>query len=146
MLVTWPVLWAEHSVDVRCYTREEGPSCGKEGEMFARVGEFWDIAVFAFVLLILATWQLRYASVAEGIVALAALVCGVALLYPKKWGVGATCITLVVAALVYFAQAWYLPIIHGDGHYIMANIFKMFVAALLLWYIGRGRIEERFAS
>lgn len=113
--------------------------------MFEKLADFWDIVVFGFVLLILASLQLRYATFAEGVVALAALVCGVGLILAQKWGLIGTYITLLLGILVYFGQIWFLPIITGEGHYVTANILKMMVAILLFLYIGRGRIEQRFS-
>jgi len=113
--------------------------------MFEKVADFWDIVIFGFVLLILASLQLRYATFAEGVLALAALVFGVGLIMAQKWAVLGTYITLLLAIAVYFAQIWYLPIVTGEGRYVGANILKMAVAILLFLYIGRERIEQRFS-
>ena len=113
--------------------------------MFERLANFWDIVVFGFVLLMLASLQLRHASYAEGILALAAIVCGVGLLLAKKWGLIGAYITLLLGMAVYFAQIWFEPITTGHGGYVRDNILKMLVAMLLLLYIGRLRIEQRFA-
>lgn len=112
--------------------------------MFEKLADFWDIVVFGFVLLMLASLQLRYATFAEGVLALAALVCGVGLILAQKWGLIGAYITLLLSVLVYFAQIWFLPIVTGEGRYVMANILKMIVAIVLLMYIGRERIEQRF--
>ena len=113
--------------------------------MFEKLADFWDIVAFGFVLLLLASLQLRYATFAEGVLALAALVCGVGLILAQKWGLVGAYIILMLAILVYFAQIWFLPIMTGEGRYVTANILKMIVAILLLMYIGRERIEQRFA-
>ena len=115
--------------------------------MFERLADFWDIVIFGFVLLILASLQLRHASYAEGILALAAIVFGVGLLLAKKWALIGTYITLLLGLLVYFAQIWFEPINvpTGDGGYVFDNILKLLVVILLLLYIGRIRIEQRFS-
>lgn len=113
--------------------------------MFERLADFWDIIVFGFVLLLLASIQLRHASVAEGILALAAIVFGVGLLLAKKWGLIGTYIILLLGLAVYFAQIWFAPIMTGHVGYVGDNIFKMLAAILLFMYIGRARIEQRFS-
>ena len=113
--------------------------------MFERLADFWDIVVFGFVLLILASLQLRHASSAEAILALAAIVFCVGLLLAKKWGLIGACITLILGIAVYFAQIWFEPIMTGHMGYVRDNILKMLVAILLFMYIGRTRIEQRFS-
>lgn len=113
--------------------------------MFERLADFWDIVVFGFVLLVLASLQLRHASLAEGILALAAIVCGVGLLLAKKWSLIGAYIVLLLAIAVYFAQIWFEPITTGQAGYVRDNILKMITAILLLMYIGRTRIEQRFS-
>jgi hypothetical protein len=113
--------------------------------MFERFADFWDIVIFGFVLLILASLQLRHASYAEGLLALAAVVFGVGLLLAKKWALIGTYITLLLALVVYFAQIWFEPIMTGEGRYAWDNILKFLVVVLMLLYIGRTRIEQRFS-
>jgi len=117
--------------------------------MFERLADFLDIVVFGFVLLVLASIQLRYAipsgSVAEGILALAAIIFSIGLLLAKKWGLIGAYITLLLSIAVYFAQIWFEPITTGHTGYIRDNIIKMIVAILLFLYIGRARIEQRFS-
>jgi hypothetical protein len=113
--------------------------------MFERLADFWDIVVFGFVLLILASLQLRHASWAEGVLALAAIIFGVGLLLAKKWGLIGAYITLMLGLAVYFAQIWFEPIMTGQGGYVFDNILKIIVVILLLMYIGRTRIEQRFS-
>src|SRR2546425_4632801 len=107
--------------------------------MFERLADFWDIVVFGFVLLILASLQLRHASWAEGVLALAAIIFGVGLLLAKKWGLIGAYITLMLGLAVYFAQIWFEPIMTGQGGYVFDNILKIIVVILLLIYIGRTR-------
>ena len=97
------------------------------------------------MLLVLASLQLRHASLAEGILALAAIVFGVGLLLAKKWSLIGAYITLLLAIAVYFAQIWFEPITTGQAGYVRDNILKMIMAILLLMYIGRTRIEQRFS-
>jgi hypothetical protein len=113
--------------------------------MFERLADFLDIVVFGFVLIILASLQLRHPSCAEGILAVAALIFGIGLLLAKKWGLIGAYITLLLGIAVYFAQIWFEPIMTGHAGYIRDNILKMIVAILLLMYIGRTRIEQRFS-
>ena len=113
--------------------------------MFERLADFWDIVIFGFVLLMLASLQLRHASYAEGLLALAAVVFGAGLLLAKKWALIGTYITLLLALVVYFAQIWFEPIMTGEGSYVWDNILKLLVVVLLLLYIGRTRIEQRFS-
>lgn len=113
--------------------------------MFEKLADFWDIVIFGFLLLILASLQLRHASYAEGILALAAVIFGVGLLLAKKWALIGTYITLLLALVVYFAQLWFEPIMTGQGGYVYDNMLKLIVVILLLLYIGRTRIEQRFS-
>ncbi len=113
--------------------------------MFERLADFWDIVVFGFVLLILASLQLRHASWPEGVLALAAIIFGVGLLLAKKWALIGAYITLILGIAVYFAQIWFEPIMTGKGGYVFDNILKIIVVILLLMYIGRTRIEQRFS-
>jgi lysylphosphatidylglycerol synthetase-like protein (DUF2156 family) len=113
--------------------------------MFERLADFWDIVIFGFVLIMLASLQLRHASYAEGILALAVIICGVGLLLAKKWALIGTYIALLLGLVVYFAQIWYEPIMTGKGEYVIDNILKLLVVVLLLIYLGRTRIEQRFA-
>jgi hypothetical protein len=113
--------------------------------MFERLADFWDIVVFAFVLLMLASLQLRHATSAEAVLALAALICAVGLLLVKKWAVIGLDIILTLSFLVYFGQIWVQSIMHEHGGYVLSNVLKMVLAYLLFLYIGREQIEKRFA-
>lgn len=113
--------------------------------MFERLADFIDIVVFAFILQALASLQLRFATLPEVVLALATLLCGLGLMFAKKWALFGTYIVLMVGLFVYFAQIWYQPIVTGEGKYIVSNILKMGVTVLLLVYIGRYDIERRFA-
>ena len=114
--------------------------------MFRRIGRLWDVILFGFVMLILASWQLRYANVAEGIIAVAAIIFAVGLLFTGKWGLIGTCLTLTASAIVYFGQMWYLPISAEDSTLIWPNLWKLIATILLFIYIGRQRIEERMTA
>lgn len=119
--------------------------------MFRRIGKLWDVILFGFVILILASWQLRFAleggvNVAEGILAVAAIIFGIGLLFTGKWGLIGMCITLTASTIVYFGEMWYLPIIAEDSALIWPSLWKLIAAILLFIYIGRQRIEERMAS
>lgn len=112
--------------------------------MFEKLADFWDIIIFAFLVLMLGSLQLRYATSAEVVVALGALVCAVGLLLVKKWAVIGLDIVFLTSVLVYFSQIWFQSIIHSNGGYVLSNILKIVVVCLLLWYIGRKQMEERF--
>ena len=113
--------------------------------MFERLADFWDIVIFGFVLIMLASLQLRHASSAEIILALAAIIFGVGLLLAKKWALIGTYIKLLLGLAVYFAQIWFEPIMTGKAGYVCDNILKLLVVLLLFLYIGRTRIEQRFS-
>src|SRR5262245_54658716 len=83
--------------------RPESVHSLREHGMFERLADFWDIVIFGFVLLILASLQLRHASYAEGILAIAAIVFGVGLLLAKKWALIGMDVTLLLGLVVYFA-------------------------------------------
>jgi hypothetical protein len=113
--------------------------------MFERLADFWDIVVFGFVLLILASLQLRHASWPAGVLARAAIIFGVGLLLAKKWALIGADITLILGIADYFAQIRFEPIMTAQGGYVFHNILKIIVVILLLMYIGRTRIEQRFS-
>ncbi len=73
------------------------------------------------------------------------IVFGAGLLLAKKWGLIGTYITLLLGLVVYFAQIWFEPIMTSQGGYVFDNILKLLVVILLLLYIGRTRIEQRFS-
>src|SRR5207244_9133261 len=100
---------------VGCKRRPGGVHSLREHGMFERLADFWDIVIFGFVLLMLASLQLRHASYAEGLLALAAIVFGVGLLLAKKWALIGTYITLLLGLVVYFAQIWFEPIMTSQG-------------------------------
>lgn len=112
--------------------------------MFEKLADFWDIIVFAFLVLMLASLQLRFATYPEGVLALVALVCAVGLLLVKKWAVIGLDIVLILSFPVYFGQMWFQSIIHNSGSYVFSNICKMLMACVLLLYIGRAYTEQRF--
>jgi hypothetical protein len=67
------------------------------------------------------------------------------LLIKQKWAlIGISC-TLLAAIVVYFAQAWLMPIVNEDAGLIMPNVIKMIVGLLFFIFIGRQSIEHRFA-
>lgn len=113
--------------------------------MFERLADFWDVVIFAFLLLMLASLQLRHATSAEVILALAAIVCAVGLLLLKKWALISLYIVLTASYPVYFGQIWLQSIAAGSGTYILSNLCKMLIATLLFVYIGRERMEQRLS-
>ena len=117
--------------------------------MFKRIGSFLDIIIFALILMLLASWQLRDAYTRgadlEILVTVAAFVFGAGLFFTAKWGLIGTVITLTVACAIYFGAIWYQPIVHEDPSLIWPNILRLLVVILLFLYIGRTRIENRFS-
>lgn len=113
--------------------------------MFKNMADFWDIVIFALLFMILASWQLSSASFLQAILAVAAIVCGVGLLYAKKWALIGTYIVLIFGIMVCFGDIFYTPIATGEASRVFPNIVKTFVAVLLLMYVGRDRIEARFS-
>ena len=112
--------------------------------MFKNMADFWDIIVFAFLLMMLASWQLSSASLLQAILAGAAIICGVGLLYAKKWALLGTYVILMFGIMVCFGDIIYKPIVTGEASRVFPNIVKTIVAVLLLAYVGRTRVEERF--
>ncbi|MGE3536354.1 MAG: hypothetical protein AB7N91_02830 [Candidatus Tectimicrobiota bacterium] len=113
--------------------------------MFERLADFWDIVVFGFVLLMLASLQLRHATAVEVVLSLAAIVCAVGLLLAKKWALLGLYLVLTASYPVYFGQIWLQSITAGSGAYIVSNLLKMLLATLLFVYIGRERMERRLS-
>lgn len=114
--------------------------------MFERLADYWDVVVFAFLLLILASVQLRYATVAEALLALAAIVCCIGLLLVKKWALLGLYIVLTVSYPVYFGQMWLQSIEAGSGKYVLTNLVKMLIVTLLFVYVGRESMEQRLSQ
>ena len=118
--------------------------------MFKRIGSFFDIIIFALIVMLLASWQLRDAYTRgadfEILVTAAAFVFGAGLFFTAKWGLIGTVITLTCACAVYFGAIWYQPIMYENTGLIWPNILKLIVTILLFLYIGRQRIENRFSA
>jgi len=112
--------------------------------MLKNMADFWDIVVFAFLFMMLASWQLSSASMLQAVLAVAAIICGVGLLYVKKWALFGTYVILMFGIMVCFGDIFYKPIATGEASRVFPNIVKTLVAVLLLAYVGRTRIEERF--
>lgn len=113
--------------------------------MLKNMEHFWDIVIFAFLFMMLASWQLSSASCLQALLAIAAIVCGLGLLYTKKWALIGTYIVLIFGIMVCFGDIFYTPIATGEAGLVFPNIVKTIVAVLLFMYVGRDRIEERFA-
>jgi hypothetical protein len=113
--------------------------------MFKNMAEFWDIVIFAFLFMMLASWQLSSAGFLQALVAIAAIVCCVGLLYAKKWALIGTYIVLIAGIMVCFGDIFYQPIVTGEASRVLPNIVKTIVAVLLFLYVGRGRVEARFS-
>ena len=118
--------------------------------MLQNLGRFLDVIVFAFLMMILGSWQLQHAYVIgsslEGLIAVAAILFAVGLFFGARWGISGMVFTLVVAIFVYLIEM-FLPSPHHSGvSFVVVNIVKIIITALLLWYINRQRVENRLAA
>ncbi len=113
--------------------------------MFEKLTDFWDVVIFAFVVLMLASLQLRFATYPEGVLALIAIVCAIGLIRVQYWAVIGLDLVFLSALLVYFGQIWMQSILHASGRYVCYNLLKMVTVFVLLLYLGRERMEQRLA-
>lgn len=117
--------------------------------MFEHIGRFLDIVVVAFLIMLLGSWQLQHAYVIgaflEGLVAVVAIICAVGLFLGAPWSITGMVCTLAAAIVIYFIEMFVPGMHHHGGSVVFANIVKILIAALLLWYINRQRVENRFA-
>ena len=102
------------------------------------------VIIFAVLLGILAYFQFRTGNIVEDILAVAAVIFCLGLLFKQHWALVGVCITLLAGILVYFTQSWLQPIVDEDTSLILPNVLKMVVGILLFIYIGCQRVEERF--
>lgn len=111
--------------------------------MSERTGSAVGVRVFAVVCGILAFifyWSMG--NTIEHILAVAAVVFCLGLLFKQKWALIGVCLTLLVGIGVAFIQAWLQPILAEQGGPILPNVLKMFGGIVLFLYIGRERIEH----
>ena len=107
------------------------------------------VAVIIFALIVGGVSALLWLQGEPNIVERVLVVCSVFfclfLLIKQRWALAGISITLVAAVIVYFAQAWYLPIVNEDAAFILPNVFKMVVSVVFLILLGRQSIDDRFA-
>jgi hypothetical protein len=116
----------------------------EETSMSEKSGSYVGVMIFAIVLAVLAYFQFRDGNVIEDILAVATVVFCLGLLVKQRWALKGVCLTLLIGVGVYFTQTWLQPIVEDNTSLILPNVIKMVLAILLLLYIGRERIEERF--
>jgi hypothetical protein len=113
--------------------------------MSEKTSSYVGVIIFAVVLGVLAYLQFRTGNVIEDILAVAAVVFSLGLLAKQRWALKGVSLTLLAAIGVYFAQAWFQPIVEEDASLILPNVLKLVLAIVLFLYIGRQRIEDSFA-
>ncbi len=103
------------------------------------------IILFAIVLgaLVVFVWVGGNANIVEKILIVVAVLFCLGLLIKQKWALIGVCITLLLAVLVYFSQAWLLPIVNEDTALIWPNVLKMLVSIVFLILLGRQSVEHR---
>jgi predicted neutral ceramidase superfamily lipid hydrolase len=110
-------------------------------------GSYIGVIIFAIVLgaVSVLLWLGGEVNTVEKVLIVASVFFCLFLLIKQRWALIGICCTLLVAIVVYFAQAWLLPIATAEPGLIMPNILKMIVGILFLIFIGRQSIEHRFA-
>ena len=111
-------------------------------------GSYIGVIIFAIVLgaVSVLLWLGSEVNIVEKVLIVASVIFCLFLLIRQKWALIGICCTLLVAILVYFTQAWLLPIVTEETGLIMPNAIKMIVSILFFIFIGRQSIEHRFAS
>ena len=110
-------------------------------------GSYIGVIVFAIVLgaVSVLLWLGGGTNIVEKVLIVASVVFCLFLLIKQKWALIGICCTLLAAILVYFAQAWLLPIVNEETGLIMPNVIKMIIGILFFIFIGRQSIADRFA-
>ncbi|MDH3604916.1 MAG: hypothetical protein OEU26_35370 [Candidatus Tectomicrobia bacterium] len=110
-------------------------------------GSYIGVIIFAIVLgaVSVLLWRFSEVNIVEKVLIVASVIFCLFLLIKQKWALIGICCTLLAAILVYFAQAWLLPIVTEETGLIMPNALKMIVGILFFIFIGRQSIEHRFA-
>jgi hypothetical protein len=107
------------------------------------------VAVIIFALIVGAAsvlfWLWGAPNIVEKVLIVASVFFCVFLLIKQKWALAGICITLLLAVLVYFTQAWYLPIVNDDTTLVLPNVLKMIVSVVCFILLGRQSIDDRFA-
>ncbi len=107
------------------------------------------VAVIIFALIVGAAsallWLWGEPNIVERVLIVASVFFCLFLLIKQKWALAGICITLLLAVVVYFVQAWYLPIMEEDTGLVLPNAVKMIVGVIFLIFLGRQSIDDRFA-
>ena len=115
--------------------------------MSEKTGSYVGVIIFAVVCGVLAYffyWNMG--NTVERILAVAAVVFCLGLLAKQKWALIGIALTLLVAIVVAFIQAWQQPIMTGDTGLILPYVLKMLGGIVLFIYIGREQVEHRVFS
>ncbi len=114
--------------------------------MSEQSGGYVGVIIFAIVLAGLAYFfQWGPGNLIERMLAIASWLFCLGLLFKQKWALVGVYLTLLVAVLVFFTEAWLLPIVNEDTALVRPNVIKLIVGILLFIYIGRERVENRLA-
>jgi hypothetical protein len=110
-------------------------------------GSYIGVIIFAIVLgaVSVLLWLGGEVNSVEKVLIVASVFFCLFLLIKQKWALIGICCTLLAAIVVYFAQAWLVPIVTAEPGLMVPNVLKMIIAILFLIFIGRQSIEHRFA-
>lgn len=107
------------------------------------------VSVIIFALIVGAAstllWLWGEPNIVERVLIVASVFFCLFLLIKQKWALAGICITLLLAVVVYFVQAWYLPIMEEDAGLVLPNVVKMIVGVIFFIFLGRQSIDDRFA-
>lgn len=105
------------------------------------------VILFALVVGVVAAllWLWGEPNTVERVLIVASVFFCLFLLIKQKWALAGICLTLLLAVIVYFTQAWYLPIINEDTSLVLPNVLKMLVSVVFFILLGRQSIDDRFA-
>ena len=107
-------------------------------------GSFVSVIIWAVIIAALSIylWIGGETNIVEKVLIVAAVVCCIFLLIKQKWALAGVCVTLLLASIVYFWQAWLQPIVEEDASLIWPNVLKLIVVAILFIGIGRQSIDD----
>jgi hypothetical protein len=108
---------------------------------------YGSVILFALILAALAVllWLRGNTSGWEKVMIVATVFFSLFVLIKQRWALAGVCCTLLVAIIVYFAQAWLQPITLDDTSLIVPNVIKMLVGVLFLILLGRQSVEHRMS-
>ena len=105
------------------------------------------VIIFALIVGVASAllWLRGDPNIVERVLIIASVFFCLFLLIKQRWALAGISITLLAATIVYFTQAWYLPIINDDTSFILPNVLKMLVSVIFFIFLGRQSIDDRFA-